>query len=259
MEFNPKLCVDYVEELIRFDEVERALLVLDNVPAEFRDNLPQELRNLKSQIVGALCTTHAYMSSGLDASVTMEKAEWVLKNMVRGHLIEAEVKRYNKENLKPHVVDIGPGEYFIPLGLERDYNFTYNPIFTDQMANKAFNSITKTITTEKHSEGQPQIFVALEVIEHLPSPQDLAVECLRHCGEWPERIHLSTPKYTYDTKPKDWRKPCGLPHLRTYTPSEFVDSAQKLFPGYHWELYDSQILSLRGQRRDSIDKEPLGG
>lgn len=257
MDFDIELCVKYVKSLIEHDEVERALLVLDNVPAYYRDNRPKELINLKQDILKALCTVHAYMDCDLDANVSLEKAKTVLKNTVRGVLLEGEVKRYNEQGLVPHIVDVGPGEYFAPIGLNYyGYQFTYKPVSLDRKARLAANEFLKHIPSERVINS-PQIYLALEIIEHLPSTQDLVAEALRNCNEFPDRIHLSTPLYTYDTNHPEWNKDCGLPHLRAYTPHEFIQESNRLFPGYDWQLYDDKIMSLRGLRRDRPDPKPL--
>lgn len=253
MSFDPILCQKYVESLIQMDEVERALLVLDNVPAEYRDAPPENLFNLRREIQASLCTPHAYMSSGLDAKVMPEHAIPNLHHNLRGQLIEAEVKKYNAAGKIPHLVDVGPGEYWVPIALKQiGYRFTYWDVAFDTGTQAAAHPILN-MRVARPLPDQPRIFLALELIEHLPATSDLSVECLRHCGDWPERVHLSTPRYTYDSREKDWRKPCGLPHLRAYTPTEFLAEARKLFPGYEWQIYSNRIMSLRGMRWDVTD------
>lgn len=248
--FNVELCKQYVEELINNDEVERALLVLDNVPAYYRANLDPELEKLRTDILKALCTTHAYLTSGLDSNVDETTAIANLRYNLRGRLVEEEVKRLNSNGKMPHIVDVGPGEYWIPLGLKQlGYNFTYWDVAVDENTQKMAHPLLTNYRVPKVPDA-PQIFVALEIIEHLPEPRDLATECLRHCGEFPEYIHLSTPHFCYDPAPKEWRKPCGLPHLRAYTPTEFCEVAANIFSGYHWQIYTDRIISLRGVRKD---------
>lgn len=261
-EFSPQLNINLIEELIRYDEVELALKVFDMLPAHLRDNIPPELKKLKENILSSLCTPHAYLNSDLDSDVTKEKAIFVMDNTLRGLLIKKEMEKYRDLDFYPHIVDMGPGEYFIPIALqELKHAFTYKPIMFDKSAHKEWRKVSIPPPTSRTSEmplyQQPVIFIACEIIEHLFHVEDIAIECLRHCGELPEKIHLSTPKYAYDASNKDWIKPCGLPHLRTYTPKEFIHAAIDLFPDYVWQLYDSQILSLRGVRNDIIDKEPL--
>jgi len=250
--FNLTLALQCVNDLIDMDEVERALLLLDNLPAKYREDPPPQVVRLRTDILAALCTTHAYMNSGLDSQVKPESAADNLRYNIRGRLVEAEVKKYNEQKLIPHLVDVGPGEYWIPIGLAQlGYRFTYWDIGVDQDTAKAAHPHLSLYRQPKRFLNQPQIFVALEIIEHLPSPQDLVTECLRHCEGWPERIHLSTPHNCYDESPKEWRKPCGLPHLRAYTRNEFLQTAEKLFPNYVWQMYADRIQSLRGLRKDT--------
>lgn len=258
--FNEDVVHELVNTLVEGDEVERALIVLDNLPAFYRDNPPLKIQKLRQDILSSMVTAHAYLSATMDADVLPERADWELENLLRGKLVRAEVERYIKRGFHPHIVDVGPGEYFVPIGLDRlGYEFTYKALAMDQKAASAARSFT-----EKHEGPGPQdketaqIFLALEVIEHIASPRELAVEALRHCGRWPDRVHLSTPCYTFDgRKDKAWRKLNGLPHLRAYTPKEFVREAESIFPGYHWSMYPETIMSLRGQRIDRIDSEPL--
>lgn len=250
--------LDVVNMLLNADEVERALLFLDNVPAYFRDQPTERMKKMRGKILGAMVTAHAYMSSGLDANVVEnpEHNKYLIDNLLRGQLVKHEVERYNKNGVSPQIIDVGPGEYFIPLGLSAyDFGHWYFDVAMDQNTQAATRSL---INRGKSSKTEtPHIFVALEIIEHLADPRELAVEALRHCGKWPERVHLSTPLYCFDGKVKDWQKPCGLPHLRAYTPNEFINEAMRIFPNYKWEFFGSQPMSLRGQRSDTIDPEPL--
>lgn len=255
--FDPIACQRYVESLVRLDEVERALLVLDNVPAYYRDHCPENLAKLRADILASLCTTHAYMTAELDPNIDVEIADKWVKHTLRGMLIAEEVKRYNANGITPNIVDMGPGEYNLPIGLDRmGLEFTYQAVGVDARLSRLAGDFIAKLSGKPRG---PNVFVALEVIEHLPSPQDIVVEALRHCGSMPDRIHLSTPAYTFDVSEKDWRKPCGLPHLRAYTPLEFGKVAQKLFPGYHWEFYPSELSSLRAVRAGTIDSGLLLG
>lgn len=254
--FDPIACQAYVESLVNLDEVERALLVLDNVPAYYRDNVPPNLAKLKAEILASLCTTHAYMVSALDTDLDPAVSPLWIDQTVRGQLVYREVKQYNEKGKVPHIIDVGPGEYHLPIGLKaKGCKFSYESIGVDEKAKAQAQPYLQDLKLDKTEStwDRPIIFVALEIIEHLPSTQDLVIECLRYAQRWPERIHLSTPCYTYDTKPKHWRKPCGLPHLRAYTPHEFSQEAHRLFPGYRWEHYPAQLTSLRGVRADTID------
>jgi hypothetical protein len=113
------------------------------------------------------------------------------------------------------------------------------------------------VRTKTTPEGAPIVFLANAIIEHLADPSEIAVEALRHAGRLPERIHLSTPCYTYDIAHDEWRTKGGLPHLRAYTPAEFFLEAQRIFPAYAWELLLEPVMSLRGMRSDAVDHKKL--
>lgn len=257
--FDVEICKKYVESLIQHDEVERAILVLNNLPAFYRDNMPDDLLKLKKEIIQSICTPHAYANDGLDQEITVEGAVAALSANLRGILIQKEVKRYNEMGLTPHIVDMGPGEYFVPIGLKHyGLKFSYNPIAQCRKTEKNAAPFIDDVRRLIPMPGQPVIFLALEIIEHLYSPTELATECLRNCGEYPERVHLSTPCYTYDnSNKKEWRKKSGLPHLRAYTPKEFWEEVARLFPGYATQYFDGIIMSMRLMRGDSVDPNPL--
>jgi hypothetical protein len=247
-----------VDDYLHADEVERALWLLDNLPGKYRDFPPTELVVLKQEILGAMFTAHTYMTSDCDGTVQpLEVSAEHLKWFLRGRLVLEEVSRYNAQGLRPHIIDVGPGEYFIPLGLKHlGKQFTYWDVAMDRRTGAKAHPELVDYRVAKPDKTQPVIFVALEIIEHLPSPKDLLIEALKHGhGELPERVHISTPCYTFDGSKKDWRKPTGLPHLRTYTPREFLRAADDVFPGYQWDLYQSEIQSLRGCRTDKLDAQ----
>lgn len=234
------------EELIRFDEVERALTLLNQLPAIYRDNPIPAIEQLKMKIKRALVTPHAYMSAALDQDVDPEHAKRNIRWLLRGRILEEEVRLLNKAGKTPHIVDVGPGEYWAPLGLQTwGYQFSYKAVAMDKVAAGKAEPHLSSIASERKA-GEPTIFIAQEIIEHLPSPQDLVTEALRYCDGWPDYVHLSTPCYTFSCGPKDWDKLCGLPHLRAYTPREFMQEVTTLFPGYRWEFKTDAIQSMRG-------------
>lgn len=237
------------EELIRFDEVELAQKLLSLVPAHYRDFEVKEIEELKSKILAARITPHAYIHGGCDAQVSVEQADANIEGLLRGKILLKEMQAFVPHGTVPHIVDLGPGEYWVPIGLSRrGFVFTYCPIGMDINASSAAADLIKDVLDYEPPKDRPAIFVAHEVIEHMSHPQDLSIEALRYCGKWPEYVHLSTPLYTFNAGYKMWDKPLGLPHLRAYTPREFIASAQSIFPGYNWEYESDAIQSLRGYK-----------
>lgn len=249
LRFKHKPWIEAAEELLRFDETERALALLDLVPAVHRDFLILELENLKKDIRAACITTHAYMTSELDCgNISPEHSKESFPHVHRFKLVEKDVETLNKQGTIPCIIDMGPGEYILPMALQQNgHKFKYSPIAIDKKAYEQAKPYVKDVLVEQTTANDFHIFVAQEVIEHLPSTQDIAIEAFRWCKGWPNIVHLSTPLYTYNVAPKEWRKPCGLAHLRAYTPNEFMAEAKKLFPGYNWSYSTDVIQSMRGE------------
>lgn len=259
--FDVGLCVRYIEELLRQDELERALLVLDNVPAAERMLPPKELQQLRHQILLRCETTREIIESVNDEVHGVEQCVGLLQGLLRGQLLLSDVQKYNAAGKIPHLVDYGPGCYFVPVGLRAlGCSFTY----WDLSANMKAQAIARPQIPELKATAdaeRPVVYVALEVIEHLHAPRDLAVEAAKHCGPLgPELIHLSTPMCTYAEIPREvpWTERT-MHHLRAYTPQEFLVTADTLFPGYHWGVHapselHTQPMSIVGRRVKSESK-----
>lgn len=256
MQFDSKACAEYVKMLVCHDEVEAALLVINNIPAYYRDYCPQELVDLKKTILGKIMTPHAYANGEHDSHVNLEGAIDAFKS-VRATILKKEVEIYNDKGKTPHIVDMGPGEYFVPLGLAHfGLRFTYKEIGLNQKARALAEPHIKAFLKERAAPEQPEIFIANELIEHLSDTNQITIEALRHCAKEPERVHLSTPCYVYDLK-RDFADITDLPHLRAYTPAEFIKAGHGLFPGYDFQLYNGMIMSLRAMHKFAIDPKPL--
>ena len=242
--FSTKPFIEAAELLARADEPERALQLLENLPAYYRDNTPPEVLEMRQAIMGSLLTPHAYASVDFDAEVGRD----VMDHLLRGRMVKKLVGELNDAGRNPHIVEMGPGEYWLPIGLhKRGYRFSYFDISLLQRTGKQAREYGSFNWDAQPFENYAKVFVAFELIEHLADPREIAVECARHCSN-PDYVFLSTPLYTYDTK-ADWRKLNGQPHLRAYTPREFINTACEIFPGYNWELEADQIMVLKGTRR----------
>jgi len=231
-------------ELCIHDEPERALKLLDLVPAFDRDNPHPEIVKLKQEIYASLITANGYGSCEFDSTVNLDPEfnKKMIDGLSRGYLVKDEAI---KLNTKFNLVEIGPGEYWLPLGLKaHGFSFNYKPVFQDQKAHAQFKSVfTEDLTVDP---SLPTIFVCHEIIEHLSNPCELAWEMMTHCPKIPEFIHVSTPHYCVSPKP-DWKKKHGQPHLRAYTPHELHIQCAKIWPTHEFAVAtDGVILTARG-------------
>lgn len=247
----------YADQLVAADEPLMALMILDKVPAFYRDNPPPELLKVKAEIHQLLATPYFYMSNIHDMSIpTGEQASQCMKGLSRFNKIEEDIKAYNLEGKCPHIIDLGPGEYTLPIGLSYNgHQFTYEDIgLCDVAKNKAHTILEPHL--KKVSDpitDRPVILVACEIIEHLHQESDIVTECLRaNGGYWPDLVHASTPYATWDGRIErlEWRKYGVLGHLRTYTADEFGTTMTEMFPRmYEWVLTTDQPMHIRGVKK----------
>lgn len=254
--------LDAANILVAADEPLRALQLLDNLPGFYRDNIPVEVFELKTKIQAALATPTFYQKDFVERDWDMqqmaEQASALVDGLVRGQQVLKDVQEYNKQNITPHLIDLGPGEYWLPIGLlAKRCLFTYQDIGLCWQYRDKAKKYLEQIYCETVPQDRPVIFVACELIEHLHYEADIAVEFHKIKAN-AEIIHLSTPLYTFDGRANqlDWwaEKKAALGHLRTYTPKDFWNVVTTQFPTYEWELTRSQIMHLRGARSGRLPK-----
>ena len=249
MSFEP--FYDAARILMRSDEPERALKVLDSVPAIYRDHPPKELVLLREQIMFALVTPHAYMSIDMDASVSFEHSAEAVDNLARGREARDLVKKLNEAGQVPHLIESGPGEYWLPMGMmKQGLQFTYKDLsLLQRTGEQARKHLPAEIFRDFPIDSQPVVYVGFEIIEHLFDPIELAIESFRHAKRSVDYVLLSTPMYTFDGSHKDWNRREGMAHLRAYTPHEFLNEANRIFKGYNWEIVMDQVMVAKGTKR----------
>ncbi len=247
-DFNTQCFLEAAKELVRADETIRALQLLDNLPAYYRDNVPTEVFVLKNEILKKICTPDEYAVNEFDEWMDLKDLHG-MRNTLRARIILKEVQNFNQAGLTPHVVDYGPGEFWLPLLLKQeDCQFTYDPIILNQKAyDKAKIHFVDNLMPK--SVKQPKIFVATEIIEHLWEESEIRAQMLKRCN-FADIVHLSTPKYTFDDDCMDWTTKGQLGHLRAYTPREFSQVIQDIFSDYNQIFYNPsdnkrQILHAR--------------
>lgn len=253
--FKIQSFIDVLNEYIRADEIERAMWVMDNLPAFYRDHIPSEIVIIKNEMLKRMATPRVYSGGDVDCQ---NDASHILNmhKTLRGGLISKDIKNFNDQNITPHVVDFCPGEYWLPIVLKhQEFKFTYDPIYMNE---RAFQSARPKFDKylSKDFDQRPVIYMAGEIIEHLYNENEVKTEMLYNCG-LADIVHVSTPRYTFDCRDLDWRDTKEfLGHLRAYTPREFFDKLTKMFIEYQGFFFNSQILHARMILRDSkfIDK-----
>ncbi len=238
--FNVQCFLDAANELVRLDEVERALQLLNNLPALYRDEEPKAISALRREILAKVATPSWYAEHEALGGV-YEADKDNMRTTLRYQMVANDVKTCKG----PHIVDFGPGPFWLAACLRMDeYKFSYQPICLDSESNrKAWLEFPNKLKSPP--EDQPYIFCALEIIEHLWDERDIQIEAYRHYPRLPDIIHISTPCYAFDPNHLDWRTRDKLGHLRAYTPKEFYGVVSDMFKEYNLEVFQSPILHAR--------------
>lgn len=244
--------LEYVSALVKSDEILLAEKVLiSGMPGFFRDNPPKEVLEMRRAVSRHKMTIQDYANDNVDFDlVHKERSKGIVDTVLRGQLLLRDVKELNEKGKTPHLIEIGPGEYWLPIGLSaHGCKFTYQSIGVHDNAYKKAKPLMEEHLKEA-IPGEPIIYAACEIIEHVENETDIA-QGLYKSGFDADIIHMSTPLYTFGFGKNDWAEPHMVAkgaHLRTYTPSEFMLIAQRLFPNYNWVYYHNQVMSLRGSK-----------
>lgn len=245
----------YVNALIGCDEMALAQdLLVNGMPGYFRDNPPKEVLEMKKKLMKFLMNSEDYANNSIETDImNLESSNQTINGLLRGQLVLKEVKELNDKGKTPHVIEMGPGEYWLAIGLKaQGCKFTYKGIGVNPAAAEKASLILGEHLKQPDLDA-PVIYVACEIIEHLWNPQEIA-QTVAKLGVTPDYIHMSTPLYTFGVGHETWFEEPHIGkggHLRTYTPSEFMLIAQRLFPNYNWVYYHNQVMSLRGSKNGS--------
>lgn len=242
---NVKCFIDAAEELLRHDETLLALdLLSKGIPGFYRDNPPPEVTALKREILKRFATFNHLVHSPAGFEVYPEE----VPTSLRAILILKEVERLNVNGLTPHLVDFGPGDYWLYYLLKnKKCSFTYRHISINQAAKLK----GKDIVQSEDPLDRPIIFVACEIIEHLFDEREIVAEMMR-VPRIPDAVHISTPCYTFGTWVKHWKDIGDIGHLRTYTPAEFQTKTRELFPDFDQYVYVSKMLHARLVNKNTV-------
>lgn len=233
--FDVDVYLSACEMLIQSDEVERAFLMLDNMPAFYRDNPPERAIEIRNSLHRQLFTPVQYKGiyKGLEITPADTEKHWPL----RARVTEAIVKELNAKGVTPNIMELAGGSLWLPQGLvHKHLQFTYEHLSLDDVEH----------FFAKPDKPSVNIFCAFELIEHLTNEWEIYQNYLKFNRE-ADIILISTPLYTYAGGMFDWRNnPLG--HLRTYTPGELHLILVKMFKGYEWVCHTDDTIVFEGKK-----------
>ena len=233
-----------IDQLINAEEITFAFKMMDRLPSFYRipENEPPALTAMRKRLYKQLWTHRDYIDK---AGYKLIKGEQEFDlAFPRGHAVLEVVKKYNEQNVKPFIFDIGCGNFFLPRGLkERGCRFTYKGV---DLSTLGEDEQRKEFEWQENATS-PTLFVAFEIFEHLTNQEDI-----RHYAEQleaePDWVFLSTPLHNFGGTLPNWEQR-DLGHLASYNPKEFTIRAQELFPNYNFKIAMHRVMVLIGEKR----------
>lgn len=245
--FSMELHLLAVQQMIRSDEVAEALRMLDNVPGYYRENPHPAAITVKKVLLRQLVHPLWYSRQAHDYDWDVARgafdACWP-----RSHAVLKEVLEFNAQGIIPTVVDLAPGVFWLPVGLEqRNAKFKYQPMTLNHLSLHKFKEEFPTIELVDTPQDNT-IFCAFELIEHLWNPVEIFQHYLQ-LGTIPKFIMISTPLYTYNCPADQWHT-ADLAHLRTYSKQDLITYCHTHWPNYDWALCPEEVMVIIGKLRE---------
>ena len=249
--FDPELFCDAIEHMIRADEIQIALTMLDNFPAWYRENPYPRAEEIRKTIWRQTYDAMEYAHDNEEAGHEKEfgEAQWTTPYCYpRNEVIEGLLGSLKESGAqRPWIFDLGASHGNLPLGLAKSgLKFDYLGLCLNHRIEQKLREWCKDFWRERPEPGQETILVCTEVIEHMFDPLS-AVHSAYKLGVDFDHIILSIPLGCLFGGLPDWSTR-RLGHVRGWTKKEFIEFATKHWPGYSWQLNIHHSMVLRGDR-----------
>jgi hypothetical protein len=238
-----------VEQMIMADELITALEMLNNVPSWYRANPPEKIHEMRKAVYRQITTIFDYAKEADEIVITDRMNDII--NFPRGPLVLHFVRSLNQKGITPNIYDFGPASFWLAFALKKDNcKFFYKPY---TIHNKSQEKAQEMGLISSSMDGNANIFMCLEVIEHLFCPKDL-VHWYYHDGIQFDYAIVSTPQHVLGGGREDW-KTRELGHVRTFTKYEFLDLLTKNIQEIVWRYYDDHMQIACGAKTNIGDFE----
>ncbi len=235
-----------IEQLIKADELQMALQMLDMIPGWWRDNYPPQLAEIKKILYRQTYDSIEYATDDEEADCPREmgEAQWDSPYMYpRAEIISNLVKSLFPR--APWIFDLGCSHGNLPLGLIKSgHSFSYCGVGMNHRIIQKLKGWVGEHWQDKPFGDQPTILYNTEVLEHCMNPMDI-VHTAHKVGVVWDYILLSVPMYCLGGGLPNWSTR-RLGHVRNWTPGEFIEFANKHWPNYLWTIYKSASMVLVG-------------
>lgn len=276
--FDINQLISFARSLEYSDEPLLAIkLLTDFMPSYYRENIPSEIIDVKNDILSRLANVIDYSNYKGECYPEAESKEIALNkqreaelgektkfddlgDMInipfcqpRGAVIKNIVHFYNNMNITPHIVEMGPAQFWLPHGLNKHgLKYSYDPLTVNK---HALESQPMNLYSFIKSQDSVNIFVCFETIEHLYYEDDITIQFYNYEKRYSIKfdcILLSTPKNTFmggDNRPDK-----TIEHLRSYSPSELLQFGLTRFKNFEWRIIPAQMMVIIGFRKE-FDKK----
>jgi hypothetical protein len=239
-----------IEQMIRADEIQIALQMIDQVPAWYRENRPAEIEQIRKTIYRQHYDIFLYGNDPDEAAQNEAicKEQWFGNYCYpRAEIITAEIKRLNDELRTPWIFDLSCSHGNLGVGLrDAGLKFNYLGKSMNWRAADKLKGWMGAAWADQPQDDQTTILVCTEALEHAWDPGDIVRAAYKTWANY-DQIFFSTPLGCLGGGLPNWEtRPLG--HIRGYTPDEFLKFAIENFPGYSWKLYKSASMVLHGRR-----------
>lgn len=246
--FDIELIKKCIDQYMKIDEVRFALQMCDMLPAHLRENPPSDILNIKKKIYQRTYDQIEYATDDEEANCKREFGEdqWhSIYCFPRAQIVEDALSELNKNGIIPWIYDLGCSHGNLPLGLLKfGFKFKYFGRGMNYRIVEKLKGWLGDVWAERPEPGQPTILTCFETLEHCFNPHDL-VHSSYKVGVDFDQIFLSTPKGTLGGGLPEWDNR-RVGHVRTWNLSEFLEFAQKSWPGYKWQYFDAYSMVLKG-------------
>jgi len=243
--FHVDKALEFLQMNVDSDNVDNALKMAEMLPAYYREGrhdwLEMWIHNTRKKIA----TINDY-ASGEMKEIRKEASLQEFKAMRFQVTLEI-VKQWNAQERIPYIVDLGPGEYTLPIGLkDAGCRFTYKPLaITDKIPLQAMKHIEDVyaIAPKFH---QPEIFTCFEMIEHSFHPEDV-IDYYHGENLNAEHVLISTP---YGALGGGWNRAYAgmIAHVKDWNTKELNEFAMKHWPWLKWEYIPGPQMLVLGSR-----------
>ncbi len=219
--------------MIDADEIERAIILLDNLPAYYRDHIPNRAKDMHERLHKQTWTPVQYKEL-YDCNLDSMANYWPARADITANILRTEYANGSTPNL----MEYAPGSFWLPYLLnKRGLAFTYQHIGLD-------GPPKELAVPQPTGKELVNVFVAFEIIEHLSNHWEIYQNYLK-LEKPAKHVIMSTPLYTYAGGMNNWQTR-ELGHLRAYTPREFLEIAAKMFKNRQWKAWTDDTIVICG-------------